>query len=192
MYTENGLLVDIGEITDIVRHADVFAVSFRLFPERLLIDTRYDDSDESGACMLPMVAIVDPVAPDDILTRNYRMADPSAVPHGITYATLSGVQRGHLIRVVRQYVERAADALSAHAWARIELAGLDELAFAWAGSEERGQPHYYAIKGPTFLIEYDNTQNHANHIHSVWRDFQHDWNTDVLAEHYAHAHGTSE
>ena len=62
MYTENGLLVDISEITDIVRHADVFAVTFRLFPERLLIDTRYDDSDESGACTMPMVAIVDPVA----------------------------------------------------------------------------------------------------------------------------------
>ena len=61
MYTENGLLVDISEITDIVRHADVFAVSFRLFPERLLIDTRHDETDASGACTLPMVAIVDPV-----------------------------------------------------------------------------------------------------------------------------------
>jgi hypothetical protein len=62
MYTENGPLVDISEITDIVRHADVFAVSFRLFPERLLIDTRYDDEDATGACTMPMVAIVDPVA----------------------------------------------------------------------------------------------------------------------------------
>ncbi len=61
MYTENGLLVDITEITDIVRHADVFAVSFRLFPERLLIDTRYDEGDSSGSCSMPMVAIVDPV-----------------------------------------------------------------------------------------------------------------------------------
>jgi hypothetical protein len=62
MYTENGLLVDISEIAEIVRHADVLAVSFRLFPERLLIDTRHDEADESGACSLPMVAIVDPVA----------------------------------------------------------------------------------------------------------------------------------
>jgi hypothetical protein len=66
---------------------------------------------------------------------------------------------------------------------------LDELTFAWAGAEERGQAHYYAVKGPTFLIEYDNTQNHANHIHSVWRDLTHDWDEDVLADHYAHAHG---
>jgi hypothetical protein len=53
--------MDLTDITDIVRHADVFAVSFRLFPERLLIDTRHDDDDPTGACSLPMVAIVDPV-----------------------------------------------------------------------------------------------------------------------------------
>ena len=137
------------------------------------------------------LAVVDPIAPDDILTKNYRMADPTAVPHGIAYATLSGEQRGHLVSLVRHSIERTANELSAHAWARIERAGLDELTFAWAGSEERGQSHYYAVKGPTFLIEYDNTQNSANHIHSVWRDFTHDWDADVLADHYAHAHGAS-
>ncbi len=137
------------------------------------------------------LAIVDPVAPHDILTKNYRMADPAVVPHGIAYATLSGVQRGHLVSLVRHYIERAADEASAHAWARIERSGLDGLTFAWAGSEERGQAHYYAVKGPTFLIEYDNTQNNANHIHSVWRDLTHDWDADVLADHYAHAHGVS-
>jgi len=135
------------------------------------------------------LAVVDPVAPADILTKNYRMADPTAIPHGIAYATLSGEQRGHLVSLVRHSIERAADELSAHAWARIERAGLDELTFAWAGSEERGQAHYYAVKGATFLIEYDNTQNYANHIHTVWRDFTHDWDEDILAEHYAHAHG---
>lgn len=138
------------------------------------------------------IAIVDPVAPDDIITKNYRMADPAAVPHGIPFAMLSGVQRDHLVGVIRQYTERTADSLSTHAWARIELAGLDGLTFAWAGAEERGQPHYYAVRGPTFVIEYDNTQNHANHIHSVWRDFTKDWNADVLAEHYAQAHRLAE
>jgi hypothetical protein len=136
------------------------------------------------------LAIVDPVAPADILTKNYRVADPTAVPQGIAYASLSGEQRGQLASLVRHYIERAADALSAHAWARIEQAGLEALTFAWAGPEERGQGHYYAVKGPTFLIEYDNTQNKANHIHSVWRDLAHDWGADVLADHYAHAHGT--
>jgi hypothetical protein len=137
------------------------------------------------------LAIVDPVAPADILTKNYRMADRMAVPHGIAYARLAGEQRGHLVSLVRHYIERAAGEVSAHAWARIERAGLDELTFAWAGSQERGQAHYYAVKGPTFLIEYDNTQNNANHIHSVGRDFAHDWDEDVLANHYSHVHEAS-
>jgi Protein of unknown function (DUF3500) len=137
------------------------------------------------------LAIVDPVAPADILTKNYRMADPAAIPHGIAYAGLSGEQRGHLARLVRHYSERTADEVSAQAWARIEQAGLDALTFAWAGPEECGHGHYYAVKGPTLLIEYDNTQNNANHIHSVWRDFTHDWGADVLADHYVQAHGDS-
>jgi len=137
------------------------------------------------------LAIVDPVAPADILTKNYRMADPLAIPQGIAHTGLSIEQRGHLMRLIRHYIERTADVVSTQAWARIEQAGLDALTFAWAGPEERGQGHYYAIKGPTFLIEYDNTQNNANHIHSVWRDFAHDWDADVLADHYAHAHGAS-
>jgi len=62
MYTENGLLVDIAQIENIVQQADVFTASFRLFPERLLIDTRYDASDPDGAAGTPLVAIVDPVA----------------------------------------------------------------------------------------------------------------------------------
>ncbi|MEO7909128.1 MAG: DUF3500 domain-containing protein [Roseiflexaceae bacterium] len=137
------------------------------------------------------LAVVDPVAPDDILTKNYRMADPLAISRGIAYAGLSGAQRGHLVGLVRHYIERTAEELSAQIWARIERAGLDEVTFAWAGSAERGQGHYYAVKGPTFLIEYDNTQNQANHIHSVWRDFTHDWDEDVLAQHYAHSHAAS-
>ncbi len=134
------------------------------------------------------IAIVDPVAPDDILTRNYRIADPATPPQGLAYGALSGEQRDHLVRIVRHYVERAADDLAGNAWARIEREGLDGVAFAWAGPAERGKGHYYAIKGPTFLIEYDNTQNGANHIHSVWRDFTNDWGEDLLAAHYADSH----
>ena len=66
---------------------------------------------------------------------------------------------------------------------RIEQEGWDRIAFAWAGSLERGQKHYYRVQGPTFLIEYDNTQNDANHIHSVWRDFNGDFGEDLLREH---------
>jgi len=134
------------------------------------------------------VAVVDPVALDDILTKNYRTADPAAPPRGLLYSAMSGEQRERLVRLIRHYVERAADELAGNEWSRIEHAGLDAVAFAWAGPAEPGQGHYYAIKGPTFLIEYDNTQNGANHIHSVWRDFANDWGEDLLASHYASAH----
>jgi hypothetical protein len=62
------------------------------------------------------------------------------------------------------------------------------MTFAWAGPDAPGRGHYYAIRGPRLLIEYDNTQDGANHIHSVWRDPLNDWGQDLLAEHYRTAH----
>ncbi len=50
--------------------------------------------------------------------------------------------------------------------------------FGWAGGLEAGQPHCYRIQGPSFIIEYDNIQNEANHIHTVWRDFEGDFGRD--------------
>lgn len=135
------------------------------------------------------VAVVDPIAPGDILTKNYRSLDLNLPPSGIRYAALSGEQREQLVRLIRHYIDRAADDLATNSWQRLAQAGLDGVTFAWAGPLERGQGHYYAVKGPTFLIEYDNTQNDANHIHSVWRDAASDWGEDLLAAHYAAAHG---
>jgi hypothetical protein len=71
---------------------------------------------------------------------------------------------------------------------KLRSAGFNNIYFAWAGGFEHGLPHYYRIQGPTFLIEYDNIQNNANHIHSVWRDFSGDFGADLLAEHYQGAH----
>lgn len=68
--------------------------------------------------------------------------------------------------------------------AKIHADGLPSLHFAWLGGLEKGTGHYYRIQGKTFLIEYDNTQNNANHIHTVWRDYKGDFGRDVLAEHY--------
>ena len=67
---------------------------------------------------------------------------------------------------------------------KIEDAGFDKVHFAWAGGVEVGQPHYYRVQGPTFLLEYDDTQNNANHIHTVWRDLENDFGDDVLRRHY--------
>jgi hypothetical protein len=138
------------------------------------------------------VAIVNPVAPADILTRNERRLELTAVPHGISYAALSGEQRGHLVSLVRHYIERTTPEVHQYSWTRIERAGLEAIRFAWAGSQARGHGHYYAITGPTLLIEYDNTQNGANHIHSVVRDLTNDWDEDMLASHYEQAHDHSD
>jgi hypothetical protein len=62
------------------------------------------------------------------------------------------------------------------------------LFFAWSGGIEVGDPHYYRVQTPAFLIEYDDTQNDANHIHSVWRDFEGDFGVDLLAQHYRASH----
>jgi len=60
--------------------------------------------------------------------------------------------------------------------------------FGWAGGMKIGLPHYYRVQGKTFLIEFDNTQNNANHIHTVWRDFNGDFGEDLLKEHYHNSH----
>lgn len=133
-------------------------------------------------------ALVSTTAPGDILTNAYRDANPALLPIGLPFAAMSGDERGRLVRLIRLYVDRAASEVAQGAWRRIEEGGLDEVTFAWAGGEAPGEGHYYAVKGPTFVIEYDNTQDGANHIHSVYRDFTGDWGEDVLAQHYREAH----
>ena len=71
---------------------------------------------------------------------------------------------------------------------RIKKAGLDEIHFAWAGGVEPGEKHYYRIQNPIFIIEYDNTQNDGNHIHTVVRDLENDFGEDLLKKHYKEAH----
>ncbi len=66
--------------------------------------------------------------------------------------------------------------------------GLDDSTFAWAGSDQPGAGHYYAIRGRDLLIEYDDTQDAANHIHAVWRDLADDWGEDLLGAHYRAHH----
>ena len=134
------------------------------------------------------IAIVDATAPADILTRNYRITHPQATPLGITFDELSDTQRVALVDLVRHYVTRSADELAANYWRRVEAGGLIGLSFGWAGSEKRSEGHYYTVQGRLFVIEYDNTQNNANHIHSVLRDFEDDWGEDLLAAHYKLEH----
>jgi hypothetical protein len=134
-------------------------------------------------------AICSSVAPDDILTDAYRSLDRFVLPRGLPYAEMSGEQRGKLVEIIKHYVGRANDELAGQQWDKIERAGLEPITFAWGGPVEKGQGHYYAIQGPNLVIEYDNTQNDSNHIHSVWRSFDGDWGEDILAQHYAQSHG---
>ena len=134
------------------------------------------------------VAVIAAGAPRDILTGTVLRVDPAVAPRGIAYADLDGAQREQLVRLIRHYVDRAAPEVSSAEWRKIEAQGLDAVTFAWAGALERGRGHYYAVCGSRFVIEYDNTQNDASHIHSVWRDLTNDWGEDLLAAHYAAAH----
>ena len=133
-------------------------------------------------------AVVDPVAPPDILGGNGRRADVRAVPSGIRHDQLEAAQRDSLERLVRHYLDRSDADLAGAEWDRIRAADLASVTFAWAGSDLPGRGHYYAIRGPNLLIEYDNAQDGANHIHAIWRDLTNDWGEDLLAAHYAANH----
>jgi predicted glycoside hydrolase/deacetylase ChbG (UPF0249 family) len=127
-------------------------------------------------------AIITGVAPNDIVTMTKVKIDPLA-PVGIPASALSAGQRPLLRKLIDVYAGYMAADIAADRLARIEKAGWDRVSFAWAGALERGQKHYYRVQGPTFLIEYDNTQNDGNHVHSVWRDFNGDFGEDLLREH---------
>ncbi len=121
-------------------------------------------------------------APGDILTMNKLPIDPLA-PAGIAASELTARQRQLLMAIVNVYASEMTGEIAALRLSKLQKAGVDSIRFAWAGPAERGKKHYYRVQGPTFLIEYDNTQNDANHIHSVWRDFEGDFGRDLLREH---------
>ena len=133
------------------------------------------------------VALVDPAAPKDIISTNKLKADPID-PKGIAGNKLSKKQAEMLMGVIEEYADNMPEDLAAVRLEAVRKAGMDKVHFAWLGSADRGQPHYYRIQGPSFLIEYDNVQNNANHIHSVWRDFSGDFGADLIAMHYREFH----
>jgi hypothetical protein len=132
-------------------------------------------------------AIIAPSAPSDIATMNNVDITPLS-PAGIAGDGLTSRQRDLLMQVVEAYTGEMANDVAEERIAKIRKAGVEKIAFAWAGASERGKKHYYRVQGPTFLIEYDNTQNDGNHIHSVWRDFDGDFGRDLLREHLKSSH----
>jgi Protein of unknown function (DUF3500) len=129
-------------------------------------------------------ATLEGTAPNDIVTRTLAKVDP-LTPTGLAASAMTPKQRELLMAVIETYTSSMAADIASERLAALRKAGLEKISFAWAGETERGKKHYYRIQGPTFLIEYDNTQNNGNHIHSVWRDFTNDFGRDLLREHLA-------
>jgi hypothetical protein len=127
-------------------------------------------------------AIIDATAPGDMVTMANVNINPLS-PSGLEAAAMTAAQRDLLMKLLDVYTGKMAADLAEDRLARVRKAGVDKVAFAWAGDTGRGLKHYYRVQGPTFLIEYDNTQNDGNHIHSVWRDFNGDFGRDLLREH---------
>jgi hypothetical protein len=132
-------------------------------------------------------AIINTTAPNEIVTTNQLDIKPLS-PDGIRASALTAAQRDLLTKVIDAYAGLMAPDVAAQRMAKIKAAGIENVGFAWAGPVERGQLHYYRVQGPTFLIEFDNTQNNGNHVHSIWRDFNGDFGRDLLREHIKTAH----
>ena len=128
-------------------------------------------------------AIFDKAAPPDIISSNKVKADP-LTPKGIAAGSMTAAQKKKLESLISEYLARMPADVAGERLGKLRSAGWDQIHFGWAGPIGAGEPHYYRVQGPTFLIEYDNTQNNANHIHSVWRDFDGDFGRDLLKEHY--------
>lgn len=128
-------------------------------------------------------AILSAEAPRDIITGATRQAAIQE-DKGLAYGKLKPEQQRLMLALIRVYTGKQPQALARQRVQKLRQAGLDNVKFAWLGSTEKDQGHYYRVQGPTFLIEYDNTQNNANHVHAVWRDFKGDFGMDMLAMHY--------
>jgi hypothetical protein len=127
-------------------------------------------------------AIFAATAPNDIITMTAVTTDPLQ-PEGLAAAAMTPKQRELLMQLIDAYTSEMTADTAAERLAEIKKAGTEKITFAWAGPVEPGERHYYRVQGPTFLIEFDNTQNNGNHIHSVWRDFESDFGRDLLREH---------
>ena len=135
------------------------------------------------------VAIVDPTAYRDILTAASRKAALQGQPSGLSTSKMNARQFDVLKALMEEYARNVPDELAEGRMEQINKAGRN-ISFAWSGGINRGDQHYYRVHAPSFLIELDDTQDNANHIHSVWRDFAGDFGEDVLQQHYHASHQT--
>jgi hypothetical protein len=134
-------------------------------------------------------AIFSSDAPADILTKAERRVKLDS-PAGLPAVEMTEGQVGLMAALIMEYTSRMPHDVADTRTNQIEKEGRQHIHFSWAGEEEPGKPHYYRLHGPSFLVEYDNTQNNANHIHTVWRDIRGDWGDDLLERHYSRFHSS--
>ena len=164
-------------------------------------------------------AVIHDVAPPNFVTRvvprigqeelpevyelgfdNYRISDHDRevlkfvrnAPKGLAAAAMDEAQRAKLTAIIQCFVSRLPDEVAAKHMEKVQQAGLEAFAFAWAGRSEPGTPHYFRIQGPAVLIELENAQSGGNHVHAVWRDPDNDFGQDLLLQHYQVDHHAGE
>jgi hypothetical protein len=133
------------------------------------------------------VAIVNPTAYEEILTAASRKAALQGQPSGLSASKMNARQFDALMALMEEYARNVHNELAEGRMAQINKAGRN-IYFAWSGGVNRGDPHYYRVQTPHFLIELDDTQDNANHIHAVWREFTGDFGEDLLHQHYQASH----
>ena len=133
------------------------------------------------------VAVVDEKAPADIITKADRKAR-KLEPLGLAASEMNKKQFTQLWTLIEEYLRNYRPDLAEEGLKHLEGLDLKMIHFAWAGSLESGKGHYYRIQAPDLLIEYDNTQNGANHVHCVVRDLKRDFGEDLLRQHYEQHH----
>ena len=131
--------------------------------------------------------VIAPESPGDIVSGPGR-ADSLKTPAGLALGELGAEPRALALRLVETYARNMRADVADEELRRMREAGPENIRFAWAGAIDPRQPHYYRLHGPTVLIEYDNSQNRANHIHSVWHDPRNDFGVDPLRAHYQSSH----
>ncbi len=136
---------------------------------------------------LQKAAIVDSKAYNEILTTNTRTAALKGQPSGLSASKMNARQFDALRALTELYAHNLPDDIAQRRIDQISKAGRNAW-FAWAGGTKPGDPHYYRVQTPSFMIEFDMTQDNANHIHSVWRDFNGDFGGDLLKAHYETSH----
>jgi hypothetical protein len=119
----------------------------------------------------------------DIVASPQRERDLGA-PRGLELAAMDGPSRQRVEALMDRFLDTLAPDLLAAQKRRVMEQGLERFRFAWAGSLMPGQAYYFRVHGPVTLIEHDNTQDGADHVHSVWRDLAADFGHDALGEHY--------